>query len=154
MQMNYKVAGQFEHLYPVTLGDNVRLNSGKTLEEWKVEIDDLLNAVEDGTQTIIWEGTPTILGVTGAGFDVGQNLSDAPNGWILVWNPSGSGSNTNYCYIPKLHPGGYGIKLIIGGAGGTVYSKFIIINGSTINGHSTNNASGNETMVLTKIIKY
>lgn len=152
MQMNYKIAGQFEHLYPITLGDNVKLNSGKTLEEWKQEVDDLVNAVEDG-YTEIWSGND-ILGVTGSGVTMPSTLSSAKNGWILEFAPVGSGSNKNYCYVPRVHPNGYGIKFVVGGEGGMVYSKFVIIKGTTINGHSTNGASGNEKMALKRVIKY
>lgn len=152
MQMNYKTAGQFEHLYPVTLGDNVKLNSGKTLEEWKQEVNDLLNAVEDG-YTEIWSGSD-ILGVTGSGITLPSTLSSAKNGWILVFEPVGSTSNKNYCYIPKVHPNGSGLKFVIGGEGGAVYSKFIVIKGTTLNGHSTNGASGNENMALKRVIAY
>lgn len=152
MQMNYKIAGQFEHLYPITLGDNVKLNSGKTLEEWKQEVDDLLNAVEDG-YTEIWSGN-NILGVTYSGITLPSTLSSAKNGWILVWGPVGSDSNNNYCYVPKVHANGYGIKFIVGGEGGAVYSKFVVINGTALNGHSSNNGNGNENMALKRVIKY
>lgn len=151
--MNYKIAGQFEHLYPITLGDNVKLNSGKTLEEWKKEVDDLLNAVED-RYTEIWSGNE-VLGVTYSGITLPSTLSSAKNGWILIFEPVGSTSNKNYCYIPKVHTnGGDGIKFIIGGEGGKVYSKLVVINGTSLNGHSTNGANGNESMALKRVIKY
>lgn len=152
MQMNYKTAGQFEHLYPVTLGDNVKLNSGKTLEEWKQEVNDLLNAVEDG-YTEIWSGED-ILEVTGSGITLPSTLTSAKNGWILVWGQVNSGSNINYCYIPKIHSTGYGVKFVIGGSGGAIYSKYIYINGTSLNGHSTNGESENENMALKRVIKY
>lgn len=152
MQMNYKKSGQFEKLYPITLGDNVKLNSGKTLEEWKQEVDDLLNAVED-RYTEIWSGN-NILGVTYSGITLPSTLSSAKNGWILEFAPVGSASNKNYCYIPRIHPDGLGIKFIIGGEGGSVYSKLVIINGSALNGHSSNGGNGNENMALKRVIKY
>lgn len=154
MQMNYKIAGQFEHLYPVTLGDNVKLNSGKTLEEWKVEIDDLLNAVEDSGYKEIWSGNH-ILGVTGSGITMPQSLGSARTGWVLLFEMGSSNSNKNYCYIPKIHPtGGYSVKFLIGGTGGAVYSKYLIINGASIEGHSSNNTGGNELMALKKVYSY
>lgn len=152
MQMNYKKSGQFEKLYPITLGDNVKLNSGKTLEEWKQEVDGLLNAVEDG-YTEIWSGNE-ILGVDGSGVTMPSTLSSAKNGWILVFETVSLTSNKNYCYVPKVHPNGHAIKLIIGGSGGAIYSKYIYIDGAKINGHSTNGKSGNETMGLKRVIKY
>ena len=150
--MNYKIAGQFEHLYPITLGDNVKLNSGKTLEEWKQEVDGLLNDVEDG-YTEIWSGNE-VLGVTGSGITLPSTLSSAKNGWIFVFEPVGSASNKNYCYVPRVHPNGYGIKFVVGNSGGAIYSKYVIIDGAAIQGNSANNASGNETMALKRVIKY
>lgn len=151
--MNYKIAGQFEHLYPITLGDNVKLNSGNTLEEWKQEVNDLLNAVEDG-YTEIWSGND-ILEVQGSGITLPSTLSSAKNGWILVFEPVDSSSNKNYCYIPRVHPdGSSGIKFVVGGKGGVIYSKFVVINGTSLNGHSTNGSDGNENMALKQVIKY
>ena len=153
MQMNYKIAGQFEHLYPITLGDNVKLNSGKTLEEWKQEVNDLLNAVEDG-YTEIWSGSDP-LGKIGSGITLPSTLSSAKNGWILVFEPADSTSNKNYCYIPKVHPdGSSGVKFIVGGKGGVIYSKFVVINGTALTGHTINIENGNETMTLKQVIKY
>ena len=152
MQMNYKKSGQFEKLYPITLGDNVKLNSGKTLEEWKQEVNDLLNAVEDG-YTEIWSGSE-VLGVTDSGITLPSTLSSAKNGWILVFEPVGSASNKNYCYVPRINPDGYGLKFIVGGSGGAIYSKYVIINGTSLEGHSSNGTSGNENMALKRVIKY
>ena len=153
MQMNYKKSGQFEKLYPITLGDNVKLNAGKTLEEWKKEVDGLLNDVEDG-YTEIWSGNE-VLGV-GSSITLPSTLSSAKNGWILVFEPVDSDSNKNYCYIPRIHPSApkIGIKFVVGGEGGTVYSKFVIIIENTLNGHSTNGKNGNENMALKRVIKY
>lgn len=151
MQMNHKVAGQFERLYPVTLGDNVNLNSGQTLEQWKQEVADLLNSIENN-YTEIWTGNE-VMGVTGSGITMPSTIASAKNGWILVWEPVSAVSNINYCYVPKISSE-YGLKFIIGGEGGSICSKFIIIKGAQINGHSTNASGGNEKMALKKVISY
>lgn len=153
MQMNRKVAGQFEKLYPITLGTNVKLNNGQTIEQWKAYIEDRLNQYENGSVEI-WAGTPTILGVTGAGFTVSQSINNSRTGWTLVFKPSNSNGNYNYCFVPKVHPAGGGIKFIVGGSEGSIYSKYIIINGNSIQGHSSNNANGNQIMELIRIISH
>ena len=152
MQMNYKVAGQFEKLYPVTLGDNVKMNCGQTLEQWKQEVADLLNTIEN-SYTDIWTGND-VMGVTYVGITMPSTLASAKNGWILVWGPVSSDSNNNYCYVPKVHNNGQGIKFIVGGTGGVVYSKFVAINGTQITGHNINNQNGNENMALKRVIAY
>lgn len=150
--MNYKIAGQFEHLYPITLGDNVKLNSGKTLEEWKQEVDGLLNAVEDG-YTEIWSGKD-LLDTKGVGISPSKPLNSTRNGWILVFKDVSGDRNYNYCYVPKIHPTGKSIKFIIGGYGGYVYSKFITVTNTFIEGETFNGNNGNEKMELTKVIAH
>lgn len=152
MQINHKVAGQFEKLYPVTLGTNVKLNSGTTLEAWKAYIEDRLNQYENGAVEI-WTGNH-ILGVTGAGITLSQSINNSRNGWILVFKPSNSTQNYNYCYIPKVHPAGGGVKFIVGGTEGTVYSKYVIVDGNKLNGHSSNNTNGNQIMELVRVLTY
>lgn len=152
MQMNYKVAGQFEHLYPVTLGDNVRLNNGITLERWKQQIDDMFNAVEDDDFNKIWSGGNIMDG--SATLTMAKKLSECKNGWILVFKPSNSSQNYNYNYVPKGQPTGRGVKFVVGGAAGSLYSKYITINDSTIVGHAANASGGNEIMELIEVISY
>lgn len=151
MQMNYKVAGQFEHLYPVTLGDNVNLNSGQSLEQWKSYIEDLLNTIDNG-QVEIWTGV-NALATTGAGITVSKSLTSCKNGFILVFKPSNSSQNLNYCYVPKVHTPGGGAKFIVGGTEGSIYSKYIVINGTSIQGHA-NNGGANAIMELIKVIAH
>ena len=116
MQMNYKIAGQFEHLYPVTLGDNVKLNSGVTLEQWKQQIDDLFNALEDDDFNVMWNGNDILSATTE--LTMPKKLSECKNGWILVFGDTTQGSNWNYCYIPRTHASMYdysgGVKFIVG----------------------------------------
>lgn len=114
--MNYKIAGQFEHLYPVTLGDNVKLNSGVTLEQWKQQIDDLFNALEDDDFNVMWNGNDILSATTE--LTMPKKLSECKNGWILVFGDTTQGSNWNYCYIPRTHASMYdysgGVKFIVG----------------------------------------
>src|SRR5699024_2320142 len=152
MQMRYKKAGEFEKLFPITLGDNVNLNNGQTIEEWKKEVDGLLNTIEN-SYTDIWTGND-VMGVVNVGMTMPSTLASAKNGWILVWGPVSSDSNNNYCYVPKVHNNGQGIKFIVGGTGGVVYSKFVAINGTQITGHNINNQNGNENMALKRVIAY
>ena len=152
MQMNHKVNGQFQKLYPVTLGDNVKLNSGTTLEGWKAYIEDRLNTYDTG-QVELWTGNH-IMGITGSGITLSKSINNSRNGWILVFKPSNTNNNYNYCYVPKVHPPGIGIKFIIGGTLGSVYSKYITVNGNRLEGHSANNQNGNEIMELIRVIEH
>lgn len=152
MQINYKLNGQFEHLYPVTLGDNVRLNNGTTLEQWKKQIEDLFNQVEDSDYNTIWSGKNIMDGTDT--ITVAKKLSECNNGWILVFKPSNSSQNYNYCYVPKGRPTNRGVKFVVGGAAGAVYSKYIVVNDSTLTGHSANVSGGNEIMELVEVVSY
>lgn len=156
MQMNYKIAGQFEHLYPVTLGDNVKLNSGVTLEQWKQQIDDLFNALEDDDFNVMWSGNDIMSGSTE--LTMPKKLSECKNGWILVFGDTVQGSNWNYCYIPRTHAAMYdytgGVKFIVGVKNSGITSKFIFISDTNIKGHSANAAGGNEAATLLKVISH
>lgn len=104
MQMNYKKSGQFEKLYPITLGDNVKLNNGQTLEEWKKQADDLLNNVEDTGYNVLWEGSEVMAKKadgTAQEITISKNLSECNNGWILVFKDAGANSNYSYHYVPN-----------------------------------------------------
>lgn len=152
MQMNYKKAGQFEHLYPITLGDNVKLNNGTTLEQWKKQIDDLFNDVEDSDFNEVWSGT-NVMGGSDT-ITITKPLSDCKTGWILTFKPSNSSQNYNYCYVPKAQPTGRGVKFVVGGAGGVVFSKYVVIDNASITGHSANTSGGNEIMQLVTVTSY
>lgn len=156
MQMNYKIAGQFEHLYPVTLGDNVKLNSGVTLEQWKQQIDDLFNALEDDDFNIMWSGNDIMSASTE--LTMPKKLSECKNGWILVFGDTVQGSNWNYCYIPRTHAAMYdyigGVKFVVGVKNSGITSKFIFVSDTKIKGHSANAAGGNEAAALLKVISH
>ncbi|AVP40288.1 tail fiber protein [Staphylococcus phage phiSA_BS1] len=156
MQMRYKNKGEFEYMYPETLGDNVQLNNGQSLEEWKKQIDDLYNEKEDSDFNNIWSGSDILGG--GSEITVLKPLKECNNGWILVFKEvSGVSGNVNYCYVPRVQPDLYstfGIKFLVGVKGGGVRSKFLYITNTTIKGHSSNGAGGNEETELVKVISY
>lgn len=156
MQMNYKIAGQFEHLYPVTLGDNVKLNSGVTLEQWKQQIDDLFNALEDDDFNVMWNGNDILSATTE--LTMPKKLSECKNGWILVFGDTTQGSNWNYCYIPRTHTSMYdysgGVKFIVGVKNSGITSKFVFISDTKIKGHLANTQGGNEGAALLKVISH
>lgn len=161
MQMNYKKSGQFEKLYPITLGDNVKLNNGQTLEEWKKQADDLLNNVEDTGYNVLWEGSE-VMGKntdgTAARITISKNLSECNNGWILVFKDAGANSNYSYHYVPKNHTTNLGatagMKFIMGGSGNAFCSKFVFISENTIKGHTVNETNGNDVVALCQVLSY
>lgn len=158
MQMNYKIAGQFEHLYPKTLGANVMLNNGTTLEQWKQQIDDMFNAVEDDDFNVMWSGNNIMDAATE--LTMPKALSSCKNGWILVFgDTSGTGkSNWNYCYVPKNHAAMFdytgGVKFLVGVKNSGITSKFIFISDTKIKGHLANTQNGNEGAALLKVISH
>ena len=161
MQMNYKKSGQFEKLYPITLGDNVKLNNGQTLEQWKKQADDLLNNVEDTGYNVLWEGSEVMAkntDGTAKEITISKNLSECNNGWILVFKDVGANSNYSYHYIPKYHTTNLGatagMKFIMGASGNAVCSKFIFIGDTTIKGHTVNGTNGNDVVVLCQVLSY
>ena len=52
MQMKYKTKGNFENMYPKTIANNVEFNNKISLEEWKKEVEDSANVVEDNIKTL------------------------------------------------------------------------------------------------------
>ena len=153
MQMNYKKSGQFEKLYPITLGDNVKLNNGQTPEQWKKQVDDLLNNVEDTGYNVLWEGSEVMAKNT-----ISKKLSECNNGWILVFKDAGANSNYSYHYIPKYHTvnlgASAGMKFIMGASGNVYCSKFVFISNTTIKGHTVNATNGNDVVVLCQVLSY
>lgn len=161
MQMNYKKSGQFEKLYPITLGDNVKLNNGQTLEEWKKQADDLLNNVEDTGYNVLWEGSEVMAKDTDGTqkeITISKKLSECNNGWILVFKDVGANSNYSYHYIPKYHTTNLGatagMKFIMGASGNVYCSKFVFISNTTIKGHTVNATNGNDVVVLCQVLSY
>ena len=159
MQMNYKKSGQFKKLYPITLGDNVKLNNGQTLEQWKKQVDDLLNNVEDTGYNVLWEGSE-VMGKNTDGtqkkITISKKLSECNNGWILVFKDAGANSNYSYHYVPKYHMSvlgaSEGMKFIMGGSRNAFYSKYLFIGDDVITGHTVNGTNGNDVIVLCKVL--
>ena len=161
MQMNYKKSGQFEKLYPITLGDNVKLNNGQTLEQWKKQVDDLLNNVEDTGYNVLWEGSEVMAkntDGTSKEITISKKLSECNNGWILVFKDVGANSNYSYHYIPKYHTtilgASEGMKFIMGGSNNAFYSKYLFVGDNTVTGHRVNGTNGNDVIVLCKVLSY
>lgn len=83
-----------------------------------------------------------------------KNISDCPNGWVLVWSEYNSGSVNNgwqYTYIPKSHTAfaaGGGIWIHGIGYGAVELTKYIYVNNSNVEGHSRNSTAPQNTMVL------
>lgn len=156
MKMQYNKDGSYEPMFPVTLGDNVNLNNGQTLEQWKTQIDDLYNIKEDDDYNTIWTGSMT-MNATDEVITL-KPLTECENGWILVFKePSGASGNINYCYVPKVQPdlyASFGIKFVVGVRSGGVRAKFLYINNLTITGHSSNATGGNEDTELVRVISY
>jgi len=156
MQMKYKNKGEFEYMYPETLGDNVQLNNGQSLEDWKKQIDDLYNDKEDEDINTLWAGRE-VLG-TGIVLLMSKPLSECKNGWILVFGDYPSGSNFSYHIIPKIHTSLYdytqGVKMLVGVKNSGITSKYMFIDDTHIKGHTANTGNGNDGSALLKVISY
>lgn len=157
MQMNYKVDGEFEKLYPKTLSSNVKFNNGVNLEEYKKEIDDYINKTQDKFEEL-WSGEDGI-DVT-SDIKPSKNLSDCNNGWLLVFKNEWNNNNFNYAYIPKVHllvtakPSTEGVKIITGSSGGIISHKYVFFRDASITGHGSNVTGDNARTVLYKIYEY
>lgn len=155
MEMKYKVAGQFENMYPVTLGDNVRLNDGKTLEEWKQDVNDIENFVKDSSTKEVWNGSEVMDANTT--INISSILSECKNGWILVFKYASSNANYSYHYVPKIHTSiatpNSSVKFLTSQSN-TLLVKSLYFTDTTIRGFKTNNSGGNEAVVLIKVFSY
>lgn len=169
MQINYNNEGKFEKLYPITLSENVKLNNGKNVEEWKMEVDDNLNNIEDEIKNIntrynddrksniLWKGN--LLMNTGETVTPSKKLTDCKNGWILGFKFFGDDHSFNYHYIPKEHTQlasvSYGaIKFLNGAPAGAIVQKYLYVYSDKIKGHASNITSGNEKIELMSVIEF
>lgn len=169
MQINYTNDGIYNKIYPVTISENVKLNIGKNLEEWKQEVDEDFNNIEDDIQNInnryeddkkiniLWQGNS----VAGSGFNItpSKKLSDCKNGWLLAFKLAGNSNNYNYQHIPKEHVSltsgtDRGVKCVLGSLGGTIVQKYMYIYDDKIIGHSSNSSTENEKMELFSVAEY
>lgn len=83
-----------------------------------------------------------------------KNLSDCPNGWVLVWSEFSASSQNygwQYTFIPKSHTShaaGGGIWVGGHGTSGVVLKKYIYVTNTAVNGHAMNDDAPNNQMVL------
>ena len=167
MQINYNNEGKFEKLYPITLSENVKLNNGKNVEEWKMEVDDDFNNIEHRTSELeqqfenssindsLWSGN-SLLDSTDV-ITPTKKLEDCKNGWLLMFKYVGAYNNLSYKYIPKHHltvGNSGGVKLVLGSANGTYVQKYVYIKSKTITGYSANSTNGNEKIELFNVYEY
>lgn len=156
MQMNGNTNGKYQQLYPKTLSGNVTFNNGQTLEQWKYDVEDIMNDTREPLYTILWEGR-AILG-SGERIDIDKKLTECKNGWILLFKQTGYSHNYNYQYVPKVHPyvteSEKATKFVLGAQGGAFVQKYIFIQDNYIEGFRTNSSGGNENQELIRIIAY
>ena len=147
--------GSWRELYPKTLGSNVTLNDGRTIEDLKEELDSRVpsmsplwegNMYPDGDQVVI----PS------------KKLADCPRGWMLRWegyNPGSGFSNSNYQYveIPKLHvlhKNSGAMRFTLGWTGGELVFKYVYVFNDRLEGHSSNIDGNNNRIALSGIFEY
>ena len=159
--MRYKNKGKFEKMYPKTLSNNVSLNNGLNVEEWKNEVDDFINESKDGNNNessfeILWRGEDLLSGSTS--LKPSKKLTECPNGWILVFRNASAMNNFSYHYIPKWHAlleTDEGIKIFTGSSGGVIAQKYVIISdGTTIKGISNNASGDNAKTTMFRVLEY
>ena len=168
MQMKYKTKGNFENMYPKTIANNVEFNNKISLEEWKKEVEDSANVVEDNIKTLqekveqkfdnykeLWRGDDLI----GASPNIkpSKKISDCNNGWLLVFRNASALNNFSYHYIPKmqiLFTTTDGVKIIAGSSNGVIAQKYVIIQDETIKGISINETGDNAKVTLTRVYEY
>lgn len=163
MQIKHKRNGVYEHLYPKTLSENVEMNDGNNVEQWKKEVEDDLNDVKEVSERLkdglsnLWSGSKLM-----DSNDVvrpRKKLSECFTGWILVWKRAGSRSQFQYTVIPKIH-----VDVISGSTGGTksvlstidskVVIKYIYIVDDEITGHGSNTESDNSDIELAGVYEF
>ena len=163
MQIKYKKGGTYEHLYPKTLSENVEMNDGDSVEQWKQEVDDDLNGLKELKDKIeegfpeLWKGAKLM--DTDDEVKPNQKLSDCFTGWVLAWKQTGRLSQYQYTLIPKIHlivseGTSAGTKTVLSTQGGAVVIKFIYIKNDVITGHSSNASSDNEDIELVGVYEF
>lgn len=168
MQMKYKTKGNFENMYPKTIANNVEFNNKTSLEEWKKEVEDSTNVVEDNIKTLqekvglqssnykeLWRGDDLI----GASSNINpsKKISDCNNGWLLVFRNASALNNFSYHYIPKiqiLFTTTEGVKILAGSSNGVIAQKYVIIKDETIKGISINETGDNAKATLTRVYEF
>lgn len=108
---------------------------------------------------ILWSGQS--YPVANSGITPRTALNDCPNGWILVWSDydadtgKANDSDWHFTFIPKSHRSGGGIRLMIPNTNKDYGDKYIYCNGTQINGHADNSASGaSKDVVLRQVVAF
>lgn len=150
-----------DNLYPKTLSGNVRMNVGMSLEEWKMEVDDTINNIEDtinktSLNNSIWSGN-NLLGSTDT-VEPSKKLTDCKNGWVLVFSYIYGTNSYNYQYLPKEHlnvaQSARGVKFVLGAPDNAIVQKYVYISNDNLKGHATNTTDVNGKLTLINIIEY
>lgn len=163
MQIKYRNGGSFEHLYPKTLSENVEMNDGNNVEEWKKEVEDDLNEVGVISDKIkngfprLWSGSNVMDG--SSVIKPSKKLSDCFTGWVLAWKQVDRLTQYQYTFIPKVHlsvmgSSTGGTKTVLSSTGGTVVIKFVYITDDEIGGHSSNTSGDNGDIELIGVYEF
>ena len=166
MQIKYKKSGSFEYLYPKTLSENVEMNSGKSVEDWKKALDeDLANMeekIEDYSKLINRKTTPLWKGedVAGDSFSIkpDKKLTECFTGWIFCWQKVGTTQQSQYYHVPKYHldliTTSGGTKMILSTQGSKALHKYLYVTNDSIKGHSSNSSGDEKDLALVAIYEY
>lgn len=119
-------------------------------------------AVINDNDNIIWEGVSLLGGNDSV--SPSRNLSECPNGWILVWsrflNGGGENTNWNYTFVHKTaarYGGGTWHVIPATGTSSTVPPtsyKYIYPRNTNIGGHSRNNTGTDSGQCLRYVIAF
>lgn len=153
MIIKQRQGSSWRELYPKTLAENVSFNDGRTLQQYKEEVDSRFPDLIP-----LWEGN--VYPLPGDTVIPDKQLSECANGWILRWQrrtASGlANNNYQYTYIPKIHllTSDGGLRVILGSTGGTYVFKYIYVNADRITGHETNEEDNNHNIALSGVFEY
>lgn len=151
MIIKNNVNGTWKELYPKTLADNVELDDGRTVQEYKEDVDSRFP-----DQTYLWEG-----GVVLSGSDTvipSKPLSECSTGWQLVWKRVDGAQQFQYSEIPKLHiniaSSNAGTRQVLGESGGRSVHKYFYVSDTDIRGHDSNEDGDNGSIELAYVLEY
>jgi hypothetical protein len=148
-----RVGNSWKELYPKTLAENVKLKDGRTLQQYKEEVDSRFP-----DQIPLWEGN--VYPLSEDTITPSKRLSECANGWLLRWQRrTASGlenNNYQYTYIPKIHllSSNGGVRVVLGSTGGTYVFKYIYVDANKITGHATNEQDNNHNIALSGVFEY
>lgn len=150
MEMKHRTGEGWETLYPKTLADNVKLNSGLSVQDKFNEVDDKFPE-----EIILWEGMSQL----GEDDEVTPSklLSDCANGWILVWRKESSNQQYQYTIVPKISltfVGGGGARAVLADTGNIMVHKYFYPRDDKITGHFSNVDGENNRIVLYRVLEF